>query len=228
LEGGSVLRAIQFSLLLLLSVAVSFARADETKPYDGTRWEKEIAAFEADDARVERPQVETVFVGSSSIRLWNLEKSFPERATLNRGFGGSQIVDSVHFADRIVTPYRPATIVFYAGDNDIASGKSPEQVAADYDQFVAIVRAKLPEAKIVFIGIKPSIARWKLVDKVRAANKLILASVEKDPHQVFVDVDAPMIGEDGTPRKELFRDDGLHLNDAGYELWTKLVTPHLP
>lgn len=217
-----------FTFVVLSIGSLPIVGADEPKPYDGSRWEREIAAFEADDARIERPQVETLFVGSSSIRLWNLEKSFPDRATLNRGFGGSQIVDSVHFADRIVTPYRPQTIVFYAGDNDIASGKSPEQVAADYDAFVAAVRAKLPEAKIVFIGIKPSIARWKLVDKVRAANKLIQASVEKDTHQAFVDVDAPMLGEDGTPRKELFRDDGLHLNDAGYELWTKLVTPHLP
>ncbi len=215
-------------VLAALLLAKPVARADEPKPYDGARWEKEIAAFEAEDARVRRRPGATVFVGSSSIRLWDLGKSFPDRLTINRGFGGSQIIDSVHFAHRIVTPYSPPVVVFYAGDNDIASGKSPEQVAADYEAFVAAVRAKLPETKIVYIGIKPSIARWKLVDKVRAANKLIQTATEKDEHQVFVDVDAPMIGEDGTPRKELFRDDGLHLSAAGYEVWNELVAPHLP
>jgi lysophospholipase L1-like esterase len=221
-----MLRLCMLALLLLASPAL--AHAEEPKPYNGARWEKEIAAFEAEDARVRRRDGAIVFVGSSSIRLWNLGESFPDHPTINRGFGGSQIVDSVHFADRIVTLHSPPAIVFYAGDNDIASGKSPEQVAADYAAFVAAVREKLPESKIIYIGIKPSIARWKLVDKVRAANKLIQTAAAQDEHQVFIDVDEPMIGEDGTPRKELFRDDGLHLSAAGYELWTKLVMPHLP
>ncbi len=108
-----------------------------------------------------------LFVGSSSIVRWDVAKWFPNMPVLNRGFGGSQIADSVHFAERIIVPYRPRTIVFYAGDNDLASGKTPEQVLADFKAFVSKVRASSPEAKIIYVGIKPSIKRWSLIATVR-------------------------------------------------------------
>jgi len=156
-----------------------------------------------------------------------VKKSFPDLPVINRGFGGSQVADSVAFAERIVLPYQPKVIVFYAGDNDIASGKSPEQVATDFGLFTAKVHKALPETRIVVLSIKPCMSRWKLVDKVRQANDLIRAQTEKDPHVVFVDVDKPSLGPDGKPRPELFRPDKLHLNDEGYKLWTSLVLPHL-
>jgi len=192
-----------------------------------SRWEAKIRQFEAHDRQEPPPKDGILFLGSSSIVLWDLEKSFPGLPAINRGFGGSQIADSVQFADRIALPYRPKVIVFYAGDNDIAAGKSPEQVAADYRALVRKVRAALPETRIVYIAIKPSIARWKLVEKMREANRLIRAVVAEDPRQVFVDVEPAMLGPDGKPRPELFRSDGLHLSAAGYELWSDQVRPHL-
>ena len=135
--------------------------------------------------------------------------------------------DSIQFAERIIIPYRPRVVVLYAGDNDIAHGKSPDQVLADYRVFVEKVRRALPETKIVFVAIKPSIRRWKLVDKMREANRRIRAVTESDPLQEFVDIDPPMIGDDGEPKPELFKSDGLHLNEEGYKLWSSLVQPHL-
>ena len=195
---------------------------------DFARWEKAIAAFEALDKQNPPPQEATLFVGSSSIRLWKLEQSFPERAVINRGFGGSQIADSLHFADRIVLKHRPKTIVFYAGDNDIAKGKSPDRVAADFRKFVKTVHAELPETRIVFIAIKPSLARWKLADTIQKANKMIQNECEKNEKLAFADVWKPMLGDDGRPRPELFAKDGLHLNEAGYKVWTEVIEPHLP
>jgi len=142
---------------------------------------------------------------------------------INRGFGGSQITDSVRYMSRILVPYQPKAVVFYAGDNDIVSGKSPETVLADYGRFVSGVHKALPATSIIFVAIKPSIARWKLAEKMRKANGLIRDFAKKDARLSYVDIDTPMIGEDGKPRPELFAPDGLHLNDAGYELWTKLV-----
>jgi len=159
--------------------------------------------------------------------MWDLKKSFPDFPAINRGFGGSQICDAVHYADALVVKHRPRVVVFYAGDNDIAGGKSPEQVQRDFREFVDKVRKPLAEARIVFVSIKPSIARWKLADKIREANRLIREDVAEDKQVVFVDVWGEMLGEDKMPRKELLRDDGLHLNEAGYEIWTKLVRPHL-
>jgi lysophospholipase L1-like esterase len=146
---------------------------------------------------------------------------------INRGFGGSQICDSTHFIEPLVLQHRPRVVVLYAGDNDIAAGKSADQVAYDFRAFVAAIQAALPETRIVFIAIKPSIARWKLAPAMLRANTLVAAECAKRPRLEFVDVWQPMLGPDGQPRQELFRADGLHLSPAGYILWTRLVRPHL-
>jgi lysophospholipase L1-like esterase len=195
------------------------------KPED--RWESAIACFEDLDKQKPPPKDGILFVGSSSIVGWDVAKSFPGLPVINRGFGGSQIADSVHYAERLVLPHRPKIVVFYAGDNDIASGKTPQKVLADYQAFVKKVHDALPKTRIVYVGIKPSLARWKLIDKIREANGLIRVVVEKDPRLVFVDVEKPMLGDDGKPRDELFKADGLHLNAEGYKLWNELLAPHL-
>jgi lysophospholipase L1-like esterase len=188
-------------------------------------WAREMAAFEAQDSKAPTPPGGIVFVGSSSIRLWDLEHSFPKLPVLNRGFGGSQIVDSVQHVERLVLKHKPKTVIFYAGDNDIAAGKSPTVVSNDFKAFVGKVQASLPQTRIAFIAIKPSIQRWALVGRVREANALILAYCQTDDRLGFIDVDGPMLGWDEKPRKDLLAADGLHLTAKGYELWTTLVAP---
>jgi len=191
------------------------------------RWEAAIQAFEAADRDSPPEPGQVLFLGSSSIRGWDLEEYFPELDAINRGFGGSQIADSIHFFDRLVLPYRPRAIVFYAGDNDIAVGKSAREVVRDYQKFVAQVEAALDETQIIFIAIKPSIRRWHLVEEMREANRLIREFSEGKPNLAYLDIDHPMIGADGKPRPELFVEDGLHLSDAGYQLWSDLLAPLL-
>jgi len=191
------------------------------------QWEGAIRAFERLDKQSPPPQDSILFVGSSSIRFWDTDQHFPDLAVINRGFGGSQIADSIQFAERIILPYQPKVIVLYAGDNDIAGGNSPARVAEDFKTFVMKIRKTLPKTRIVFISIKPSIARWKLVDKMREANALIKGQIEKDALLEYVDADRPMLGADGMPQSELFIADGLHLNEKGYRLWASLVKPHL-
>ena len=211
----------RWSICFLAAIPVLAAAA--ARP---DRWEPAIAAFEKQDRQTPPPQEGILFIGSSSIRMWDVKRSFPDLPVINRGFGGSQIADSARYAERIVLPYRPKVVVFYAGDNDIAAGKTPATVAGDFQEFVRKVHAGLPQTRIVFIAIKPSIRRWALVDKVREANRLIRAVTEKDERLVYVDVDEPMIG-DGKPRAELFLADGLHLSAEGYQIWADLVRPHL-
>jgi lysophospholipase L1-like esterase len=220
--------ATVLSLLLAIVVGLPGAgRAAEARADGENRWESKIRQFEAQDKEQMPPSKGVLFVGSSSIVGWDVEKCFPGLPVINRGFGGSQIADSIHFADRIIVPYRPKVVVLYAGDNDVAAGKSPDRVVADYRRFVAKVHEALPETRIVFVAIKPSLRRWNLVDKMREANRRIRRIAEKDERLAFAAVDAPMIGDDGKPRAELFRRDGLHLNAAGYKLWSALVLPHL-
>ena len=142
-----------------------------------------------------------MFVGSSSIRLWKtLAADFPGLPVFNRGFGGSEMADSVYFAERIVLKYHPREVVVYAGDNDLANGNAPEQVIEAFKQFVAKVHAALPETHIAYISVKPSPSRWKLADKMRATNEGIQAFTQSDPQLAFIDVFHPMLGPDGRPR----------------------------
>ena len=201
-------------------LAVAAATPDE-------RWAADMAWFDQQDVRRPCKTGGVVFVGSSSIRMWDLNKSFPKVKPLNRGFGGSHLADSVAEIDRLVVRHKPRVVVLYAGDNDLAAGKSGEQVVKDYEAFVAAVREQLPETKIVYIGIKPSLARWGLADEMVNTNEALKASCEKCGNCRFVDVWTPMLAEDGTPRKDLFVWDGLHMKPEGYEIWTALVGPHI-
>ena len=184
--------------------------------------------FAAEDAAQPPPSGAVLFVGSSSIRLWDtLAQDFPGVATINRGFGGSEIRDSTWYADRIVVPYAPRTIVFYAGENDLNSGRSPQQVRDDFRAFVRRVRSELPRTRIVLVSIKPSPLRAAQLPAQRQANALLREEVAKTKNAAFVDVTTPMLGADGRPRAELFGEDRLHMNAAGYAIWRERIAPHL-
>lgn len=191
-------------------------------------FEGDIRAFESLDRTNPPPKDAILFIGSSSIRLWKtLAKDLPEYPTINRGFVGSQIADSTYYAGRILVPYRPSVIVLYAGGNDINAGKSAETVFDDYKQFVRTVQAKLPHTHIAYISIAGNPARWAQVDRVREANRLIEQYAGANTNLSFVNVFPQMLGADGLPRPEIFGPDKLHMNAAGYELWTRLVREHL-
>jgi lysophospholipase L1-like esterase len=215
----------------LATQAAPPATAPSSKPDPNpARFTADIAAFEAWDRQNSAPRDAVVFVGSSSIRMWQTAESFPDLAVINRGFGGSHASDVNHFAERIVLKYAPRTIVFYAGDNDLADGKSPEQVADDFREFVKIVHARLPATDIIYLPVKPSLARWQLWPAMQATNALVQKQIDGNPHISYVDTATPMLGSDGRPRPEIFLDDGLHMNDTGYKVWTehvraKLATP---
>ena len=213
--------------LLVLSLVRPTAAEDKSP---SLRWEKDIQAFEAADRKSPPPQDAVLFIGSSGVRMWKtLAQDFLEHKVINRGFGGSQIADSVYYADRIVIPYKPRLIVLRAGTNDIAAGKKPEQVAADFRAFVEKVRAKLPQTRIVFMSLNPSPLRWANADKEQKANRLIrdYIAAHQEENLVYIDSFTPMLGPDGKPREELYAKDRLHNTPEGYKLWVSLVKPHL-
>ena len=210
-------------------LAATALAADGKRPPDPAHWKPEIEVFVAQD-RIQPPQQHGVlFIGSSSIRFWapTLASDFPGVPVIDRGFGGSTIADSTYYADRIVTSYRPAVIVMYAGDNDIDEGLSTRQVAGDFRAFVARVRRELPEVAIVYLSIKPSLARWSLWPRMREANDLIRDWAASQRQVRFVDVASRMLDANGKPRTSLFRPDGLHMSPAGYAIWVKALEPVL-
>jgi lysophospholipase L1-like esterase len=196
---------------------------------DPARWESAIATFEDADKVAPPPQNGIVFIGASSIVRWKLPESFPELGpqAINRGFGGSLAADSVRYADRIVIPYHPQIVVFYAGDNDVEANHTPEQIASDFTAFEQKVHAALPATRIIFISIKPSIRRWPWIEQIKGANELVRQYCATHEQLTFVDIVPQMIGPDGKPRKELLVDDGLHMTPAGYAIWNDALRPLL-
>jgi len=194
---------------------------------NSARWEKDIRAFEFDDKMSPPPPGAILFIGSSSTLLWKtLATDFPEHKVINRGFGGSAIADAAYYADRIVIPYKPRLIVLQAGSNDIAAGKTPEQVLADFKAFVQKVRARLPDTRIAFLSISPAPVRWAQADKQKRANLLIKEYILSGKDLDYIDLWDQFLGPDSKPREELFRD-RLHNNAQGYKIRADVVRPHL-
>lgn len=214
-------------LVAVISCWSSHAALARTNP-GISEWEKEVRAFEASDKANPPPKDAILFVGSSSIRLWqSLSHDFSEHTVINRGFGGSRLSDCVVLADRIVIPYHPRMVLLYAGDNDLAEGKSPEEVFADFKMFVEKVHAALPKTRIAYISIKPSITRHHLLETVKETNRLIEGYTQRKKDLVFIDIFTSMLSPNNEPRRELFVSDGLHLNAVGYQLWASIIRPYL-
>jgi lysophospholipase L1-like esterase len=200
----------------------------QTPAPDFNRWEKEIAAFEQSDRTNPPPQNALLFTGSSTIRLWNtLAEDLPAHKVINRGFGGSQIVDATHFAERIIFPHNPKIVLLRSGGNDINAGKSPEQVFADFKAFVAKVHGKLPRTEIVYIALSPSVARWENANKELALNAMVKQFTQTARRVRYLDVADISLGADGKPRPELFIADKLHFNAEGYKLLAARVRAYL-
>jgi lysophospholipase L1-like esterase len=220
------------SLALLAPLGVLLAGCQTAPPnslatHSSTKWEKEIAAFVASDRTNPPPQGGIVFVGSSSIRLWtNLVADFPSLPVVNRGFGGSQLADSVKFAEQIIIPYAPRQIVIYAGGNDLNAGKSPAVVYGDFVALATVIRARLPDTRIAYISSAPNPKRWEQVANVKQLNSLVEAYCHKHG-LIFINVFPRMLGANGQPRPELYVADRLHMTPSGYALWKEMVGPCL-
>jgi lysophospholipase L1-like esterase len=214
-----------FSTLIFLLATVLPAATVQASP---EIWAKEIDRLTATDVTNPPPAGGVVFVGSSSIRLWTtLAKDFPDIATINRGFGGSELADSVFYADRIVIPYRPRLVVLFAGTNDLKNGKTPEAVLTDFKAFRAKLHSALPDTRLIYLAITFAPSRTHIHEQMRATNRLIALDIATDPRCTFVDINPSMTNPDGLLPDSLFVEDRLHLNREGYAIWAKVLAPYL-
>jgi lysophospholipase L1-like esterase len=226
------MKRIAFGVLGLVLAAVLCAAAYlhylSGARNDPAFFESAILAFEKSDREAMPEAGGIVFVGSSSIRFWStLEEDMAPLPVLNRGFGGAHFLHVVHNADRAVLAYAPKAIVVYAGDNDIASGTSVEDVVSGFRAFVARVHGRLHEAEIYYLPIKPSKLRWDLWPEMSQVNAEIEALTRQDARLHTIDVATPLLDAQGEPRDDVFIVDGLHLNETGYAAWTEVVAPVL-
>ena len=190
----------------------------------------DIQNFKKQDSIKPPPQHAILFVGSSSFTKWtDVQDYFPGYTIINRGFGGSSLPDVIRYADDVIFPYHPKQIVIYCGENDLAASDAVtgELVFKRFTTLFNLVRKKLPNVPVVFISIKPSPSRWPLRKKMITANEQIKSFLKTKRQTVFVDVYHNVLGPDGTPIKEIYLEDNLHMNAKGYAIWRKLIAPYL-
>ncbi|MHC4403048.1 MAG: GDSL-type esterase/lipase family protein [Planctomycetota bacterium] len=221
------------AILVALATSLGFGQApepNEGKEYpDPERFEKAIRAFEEGDRSQPPPRDAIICIGSSSMKGWHesIREDLAPLTVVPRGFGGSNMNDALHFAGRIVIPYRPRAVVVYEGDNDVAHGIAPQKIRDTFRAFVARLHAELPKTRVYFLSIKPSIARWKLWPQMKEANRLIHEDCSKDPRLTLVDVAAGMLDAEGQVRPDIFKSDKLHMNRKGYVIWRDVLRPVL-
>lgn len=193
-----------------------------------SRFEPKVRAYEEADQANPPPQGAILLAGDSQFYRWEtLEADLPGYTIVNRGIDSFQTSDLVQFADRLVIPHKPRLIVLHVGGNDIHNGKSPEQVLADFQAFVKLVRAALPGVPVIYSSITPGPGRWDEAEQRKTANRLVrqYAMTQRDLH--FIDLWSPMLKPDGKPRDDLWVADRVHPNHAGYLLRAELTRPFL-
>lgn len=224
--GRNFFRMNKIKILLGLLLSSTVLLAQEQKP---AFW-NDVQAFKKKDSVSFPPKNAILFIGSSSFTRWtDVQQYFPSHTIINRGFGGSTLVDVTRYADDIIFPYQPKQIVIYCGENDIASSDTVTASIA-LNRFKTLfqqVRSRLPDIPLLFVSFKPSPSRWQMKDRMTKANKMIRKFLKKNKNTVFVDVWEPMLGTDKKPRPELFVGDNLHMTAQGYVIWQKLMEPYL-
>jgi lysophospholipase L1-like esterase len=189
-------------------------------------YEEEVRALQRSSPGRKNGNRPPVFYGSSSIRLWSTLAEDFHPGILNLGFGGSTLEACDYFFGRLVPPVNPRSIVLYAGDNDLGDGRSPDEVLGWFLSLADKVAISLGDIPFGFVSIKPSPARYPIIDRIHALNELVRSEIESRPSGYYIDVFPAMLDLSCKPRPELFLADGLHLNREGYRLWGRLLEPH--
>lgn len=219
-----------FVCSILFGLATTISRGQDKKEYPNPeRFESAIRQFEKQDAASPAPANAIVCVGSSSMLKWhkNIHEDLAPLTVIARGFGGSNMNDLLHFLHRVVLVYKPRAVVIYEGDNDIGIGITPVKITETFNRVVAKIHAALPKTRIYFLAIKPSGKRWQLWPEMQKANHLIADRCAADPLLTFVDVATPMLDANGQVKKDIFVEDNLHMNRAGYKIWRAVLRPIL-
>ena len=217
-------------LLPVLVAALALTQPAPPKPTGPEKWESDIAALEALDKKERHPQDSILFVGSSSIRLWKtIDEDMAPYHPIRRGYGGAKYSDLKVYAKRLVHPHRfRAMAIFVAND---VSGKStdrtPEAIGADVESIIRDVRSKFADTPIFFIAVTPTAKRWKVWRETQGVNAKLAEICSDHPNVHWIPTASHYLNDRGEPRTELFIADKLHLNEAGYDLWAKIIKARL-
>jgi len=210
----------------LFGMLTSSAQTSTAIPF-----QEEIEVFLKKDSILMPAANSILFVGSSSFNYWkDISNYFPGYPIINRGFGGSSLTDVIYFNKETILKYKPKQIYIYCGENDIAASDTitPKIVFERFKTLYTIIRTHLGnKVPVMYVSIKPSVARWTMEEKFVTANTLIRDFINKQKHTQFLDVHSAMLDTSGMVFKDIFIADKLHMNAKGYAIWQKIIAPTL-
>ena len=213
-----------FSVVLLMLFALAFSQ--EKKPMF---WQ-DIQEFKKKDQQTPPQKDAILLIGSSSFTKWqDVSDYFPGKTIINRGFGGSRLIDLNYFSEDLLSPYQPKQIIVYCGENDFADDKNlkADVVAERFKTFYQKIRSKFPNIEVDYISIKYSPSREHLWPQMKEANKKIKKFMKKEKKAEFIDITKVMNDSKGNIRKDIFVEDMLHMTPEGYRLWTSIMNPYM-
>ncbi len=214
------------TFLFFLGILTATAQTPSKIPF-----QDEIDVFIKKDSIAMPAANSILFVGSSSFNYWkDISNYFPGYPIINRGFGGSSLTDIIYFNQETILKYKPKQIYIYCGENDIAASDTitPAIVFERFKTLYTIIRTHLGnKVPVMYVSIKPSVARWSMEEKFFAANSLIRNFINKQKHTQFLDVHSAMLDSNGMVYKDIFIADKLHMNAKGYAIWQKIIAPTL-
>lgn len=219
-----------FGFMMLVLFLMNSCISTEQFKKNSTKWEKDIAAFEALDRSEKYPENAVLFMGSSSIRLWStLQEQMKPYSVIQRGFGGSNMADLSMYTKRIVYPHQfQAVVIFVANEITVSpNDRNARETGALYKEVVHSIREKYQKQPIFLIEVTPSRKRWEKWDQIKETNSELKRICTKEKNMYFIETANFYLNEKGLPREELFRDDKLHLNDAGYKIWGDIIKKKL-
>lgn len=214
--------------LMGLSLLICFLFSISVQSQDEVNYTDEVASISKKYDSIWDPSRETiVFTGSSSVRLWhNLQLLFPDHQIVNSGFGGSETHDLLEHLDALILNYHPNKVFIYEGDNDLDRKKRIKAITNAFDAIISKVKENDSTTKMILISTKPSISRWHLKRKYKRLNRKLLKLSEKDEAVQFANVWDVML-EKRKLKRDLFIEDGLHMNEKGYQLWYNVIKNYM-
>ncbi|WP_321290540.1 GDSL-type esterase/lipase family protein [uncultured Sunxiuqinia sp.] len=213
--------SLLFVAVLIFATNIAFAQYDPE-----VKWGPSIANYEHKDSIAMPEPGGILLLGSSSFTIWqDVQDYFPDKNIVNRGFGGAQMSDILHFKERLILPYKPSQIVVFVGGNDLAAGDDPKTIFREGKELVKWTRKQFPDVQFSFLSMKPSPKRWELKNDMLELNNMLIKRARKK-YIDYIDIWNPML-VNGEPVKENYLDDLLHLNSMGYKIWQNAMNPYL-
>lgn len=212
-------------LLIFLCLLVSFSSAFTQLRERTEHWHNRNQQFNADKDSISH--VDIVFLGNSITEGFDLEHYFPEYQTANRGIIADHMDGLIERLDNSALSLKPKQLFLMIGINDIGDKRNDEYLKSMYTTLVDTLTASLPETELYILSILPTTARWKNCppDQIKRINGF-LAQLALEKDLVFINLYPHFLGDMQFLNPILTRD-GLHPNQAGYDVMARKIKPFL-